>query len=232
MVDMGERRSYTSYNDGCAAAHALDLIGERWTLIVVRELLLGPKRFAELQRDVIGISPTVLSRRLRDLEARGIVARRTLPAPAHVDVYQITPWGARLESVNAALSMWALGSAALPRDADMSPDTLVLAMRAHARGDATLAEPMSVNLVLTDSRMEAPEPASYSALLSRQGATIEKAPVPRTADAEVHATTADWKACIIGGAIIGDLPDIHVVGSSAAAEALVRATSLGDSPAS
>src|SRR5690625_4143767 len=175
MASKGSRRSYSSYNDGCAAAHALDLIGERWTLIVVRELFLGPKRFVELQRDVIGISPTVLSRRLRDLEARGIVTRSTLPAPARVDVYELTPWGSRLEAVNNALSMWVIASPALPWDADMSPDTLVLAMRAHARGDAALKSPVQVNLFLSDSRIELSEPVSYTAQVSQRGTSIEKA---------------------------------------------------------
>ena len=223
---MSSRRTYSSYNDGCAAAHALDLIGERWTLIVVRELFLGPKRFAELQRDVIGIGPTVLSRRLRDLESRGIVARSRLPAPAHVDVYELTPWGLRLEAVNEALSMWAVASPGLPTDADMSPDTLVLSMRAHARGVDTLAAPVRVNLFLTDSRLEAPEPAAYSAVVSREGTTIEKVPSPGAADADVHATTAEWKACLMGGAAVADMTDVRVLGSSLAVDALVEATRL------
>jgi DNA-binding HxlR family transcriptional regulator len=227
---MNSRRSYGSHNDGCAAAHALDLIGERWTLLVVRELLLGPKRFAELQRDIIGISPSVLSRRLRDLESRRLLVRSTLPAPAHVDVYELTPWGARLEAVNAALSMWAVESPALPWDADMSPDTLVLAMRAHARGDASLVSPVNVTLILSDSRREGSDPAAYSALVSKQGTTIEKTPTPAPADAEVHATTADLKACLIGGVALTDLPNIRIVGNDAAVEALVRATKLEGIP--
>ena len=223
---MSTRRAYSSYNDGCAAAHALDLIGERWTLIIVRELLLGPKRFADLQRDLIGVSPTVLSRRLRDLEARGIAAHRTLPAPAHVDVYELTAWGSRLEAINAALSRWAIASPAFPWDADMSPDTLVLAMRAHARRDAALSSPVRIHLVLTDSRRAASEPISYSAVVSRQDTTVEKASVPGAADAEVRSTTADWKACIIGGAPLSNLPNTTVTGSAEAVAALIRATGL------
>lgn len=73
---MGKRRTYGSYNDGCAAAHALDLIGNRWTMIIVRELLLGPKRFKDLQRDVMGIGPTILTRRLSDLVATGVATKR------------------------------------------------------------------------------------------------------------------------------------------------------------
>ncbi|MEV1296172.1 helix-turn-helix domain-containing protein [Pseudonocardia sp. NPDC049635] len=227
---MSSRRSYSSYSDGCAAAHALDLIGERWTLIVVRELFLGPKRFAELQRDVIGISPTVLSRRLRDLESRGIAIRSTLPAPANVDVYELTPWGLRLEAVNKALSMWAVASPTLPWDADMSPDTLVLSMRAHARGDATATPPVRVTLFLTDSRIEASAPVPYSATIAPQGTTIEKASRPGPAEAEVHATTAEWKACIIGGTALGALPGVRVDGTPRAVDVLIQATSLAGNP--
>lgn len=221
---MSPRRDYSSYNDGCATAHALDLIGERWTLIVVRELLLGPKRFAELQRDILGIGPTVLSRRLQELEARGIAVRRTLPAPARVDVYELTPWGARLEAVNAALSMWGVESPSLPWDADMSPDTLVLAMRAHARGVPRLEGETVVNLHLVDSRVAEAEPVSYTARLTSERAVVEKSPTPPAADSDVFATTADWKACVIGGRAPADLPEIRVTGSDAGVQAILVAT--------
>jgi DNA-binding HxlR family transcriptional regulator len=77
-----------SYCDGCAAAHALDLVGERWALLVVRELLLGPKRFTDLRVGMPGASPNVLSRRLRELEGAGVVRRRKLPPPAASRVYE------------------------------------------------------------------------------------------------------------------------------------------------
>ncbi|MFC7455754.1 winged helix-turn-helix transcriptional regulator [Brachybacterium sp. GCM10030267] len=223
---MSSRRSYGSYNDGCAAAHALDLIGERWTLIVVRELLLGPKRFADLQRDILGISPTVLSQRLRDLEARGIAVRRTLPAPARVDVYELTPWGSKLEAVNAALSLWAVDSPDLPWDADMSPDTLVLAMRAHARADAGSSAPARVVLRLSDSRIAGADPVTYTAYVSHEGARVEQESPAGPIDAEVDATTAGWKACVLGQAPLADMPDVRVTGSMAAVEALLRATGM------
>lgn len=229
-MGMSSRRAYSSYNDGCASAHALDLIGERWTLIVVRELLLGPKRFAELQRDIVGISPTVLSRRLHDLESRGIALHRTLPAPARVDVYELTPWGAQLEAVNTALSMWAVTSTALPWEADMSPDTLVLAMRAHTRGDTALSEPVTVNLSLVDSRRTDADPVWYTAVITPERASIDKSPTPPPADAEVFATTRDWKACILGSSLPADLPEIQTTGSQTAIDALVRATRLSGAP--
>ena len=101
---MASRRTYGSYNDGCAAAHALDLIGDRWTLIVVRELLLGPKRFVDLERDVPGIGPSVLTQKLGALERAGVVRRETFGPPVRAGLYALTEWGYELEAVNAALS--------------------------------------------------------------------------------------------------------------------------------
>src|ERR671917_2501717 len=82
-----------SYEDACGAAHALDLVGERWALLVMRELMLGPKRFSDLRADLPGISANVLTQRLEGLEASGILARRKLPPPASAQVYELTPWG-------------------------------------------------------------------------------------------------------------------------------------------
>src|ERR1700710_270654 len=100
---MAPRRDYF---DGCAAAHALDLVGDRWALLVVRELLLGPKRFTDLRSGIPDVSPDVLSRRLRELEEAGIVVRGSLPAPASSRVYELTDWGAGLVPVVLALGHW------------------------------------------------------------------------------------------------------------------------------
>jgi DNA-binding HxlR family transcriptional regulator len=82
-----------TYGDGCGIAHALDLVGERWALLVVRELLLGPKRFTDLRAGLPNIGPDVLSQRLRELEERGVVRRDKLPPPAASQVYELTDWG-------------------------------------------------------------------------------------------------------------------------------------------
>lgn len=222
---MATRRTYSSYNDGCASAHALDLIGERWALIVVRELLLGPKRFVDIQRDIPGIGPGALSRRLQDLEDSGIVVRRSLLRPAAVTLYDLTGWGRELEDVNAALSRWAVRSPALPADADMSPDTLVLAMRAHAR-PAPAGEPARrIALTLVDSRTTAREPADYLATVGPGGTTVVRQPIPDDADAYAEATTHVWKAHLLGGPPSGDTA-ITVTGDAAAVRALLEATRL------
>lgn len=224
---MAGRRSYGSYNDGCASAHALDLIGERWALIVVRELLLGPKRYADLQRDILGIGPAVLSQRLKGLEEAGVLVQRELPPPAAGRVYELTPWGSGLEAVNAALSQWAVGSPRMPFDADMSPDTLVLAMRAHARPVAGADQERLVMLSLTDSRVADARPVDYLATLAPAGTTVDRHPPPdRTVAACVTASTRAWKACIIAGTSLAQSVGVRVDGDPDAVETLLAATRL------
>jgi DNA-binding HxlR family transcriptional regulator len=118
-----------TYGEGCAVAHALDLVGERWALLIVRELLLGPKRFTDLRAGIPHASPNVLSQRLRELMQNGVVQRRKLPPPAASWVYELTPWGQELEPVIIHLGRWGVRSPWLPRDAAMSVDAFVLALR-------------------------------------------------------------------------------------------------------
>src|SRR5213076_228654 len=81
------------YDDACGLAHALDLLGERWAMLVLRELAYGPRRFSELRADLQGISANVLTQRLGELESRGLVRKLKLPRTASVQVYEATPWG-------------------------------------------------------------------------------------------------------------------------------------------
>jgi DNA-binding HxlR family transcriptional regulator len=118
-----------TYCDGCAAAHALDLIGERWALLVVRELLLGPKRFTDLRSGLPNASPNVLAQRLRELEAAGVVRRRKLPPPAASRVYELTDWGMELEPVILRLGRWGARSPYRSRDAELGVDSLILSFR-------------------------------------------------------------------------------------------------------
>jgi DNA-binding HxlR family transcriptional regulator/putative sterol carrier protein len=128
-----------SYEDGCATAHALDLIGERWALLVVRELVLGPKRFTDLRAGLPGISPNVLTQRLEELDEGGILRRRKLPPPAAAWVYELTEWGLELERVIMALGRWGARSPALMQGHPLSIDALVLSFRtmfdSRAAGD-------------------------------------------------------------------------------------------------
>ena len=98
------------YDDACGLAHALDLLGERWGMLVLRELAYGPRRFSELKSDLQGISANVLTQRLTELEARGLVRKLKLPPPASVQVYQATKWGLEAVPVIASLGRWAARS--------------------------------------------------------------------------------------------------------------------------
>jgi DNA-binding HxlR family transcriptional regulator len=98
------------YDDACGLAHALELIGERWAMLVLRELGYGPRRFSELKADLQGISANVLTQRLTELEARGLVRKLRLPPPASVQVYEATAWGLEAIPMIAALGRWAARS--------------------------------------------------------------------------------------------------------------------------
>jgi DNA-binding HxlR family transcriptional regulator len=118
------------YGQGCGTAHALDLVGDRWALLVVRELVLGPKRFTDLRDGLPGIGPNVLSQRLKELEDAGVLRRRTLPPPAGSTVYELTEWGSELEEIVVRLGRWGARSPDMPRVAETQPEWLVLGMRA------------------------------------------------------------------------------------------------------
>jgi DNA-binding HxlR family transcriptional regulator len=98
------------YEDGCGTAHGLDLIGERWALLIMRELMLGPKRFSDIRADLPGISANTLTQRLEGLEKAGLVVREKLPPPASGQVYALTEWGYQAKPVMGALGRWATRS--------------------------------------------------------------------------------------------------------------------------
>jgi DNA-binding HxlR family transcriptional regulator len=117
------------YDDGCAIAQALDVIGERWALLVVRELVLGPKRFTDLLAGLNGASSDVLTQRLRDLTAAGVVRRRRLGPPASTWVYELTQWGAELEEIILELAQWVHKSPHMRYDLPLGPDSLMLSLK-------------------------------------------------------------------------------------------------------
>lgn len=121
-----------SYHDACPIARALDAIGERWALLVVRELLLGGQRFSDLRRALPGASSNMLTDRLRELERRGLVRRHALPPPAASSVYELTERGRDLEPILDALGAW--GSAeAPPEHGSLTATSVLLFLRGSAR---------------------------------------------------------------------------------------------------
>ena len=117
------------YDDACGTAHALELIGDRWTLLVLRELMLGPRRFSELRADLPGLSANVLAQRLAELEERGLAIRRRLPPPASVQVYQATEWGLEAEPIVQALGRWAARSPRHDPTLPLSAVSILLSFR-------------------------------------------------------------------------------------------------------
>jgi len=129
-----------SYGQFCGLAHALELVGERWALLVVRDLIPGPKRFTDLRRGLPRIPTNILSARLKELEAAGVIRRRLLPRPAGSVVYELTEYGAELEDILLRLGLWGARSLTQPGPEDiLTKDSVVVALRAtfrpeHARG--------------------------------------------------------------------------------------------------
>jgi DNA-binding HxlR family transcriptional regulator len=107
MRQIKEKRRH---EDACGLAHAMELLGERWAMLVLRELAYGPRRFSELKADLAGISANVLTQRLIELEARGLVRKTRLPPPASVQVYEATDWGLEVVPLIASLGRWAARS--------------------------------------------------------------------------------------------------------------------------
>ena len=133
----------------------MDLVGERWALLVVRELLLGPKRFTDLKSGLPHASPNVLAQRLRDLEAAGVVRRGKLPPPAASKIYELTEWGRDLEPVIIALGRWGVRSPTKPPDAELGVDSLILSFRTMFDPDRAEGLDASYELRLGEDRFRA-----------------------------------------------------------------------------
>ena len=147
-----------TYGDACRFAHALDLVGERWALLIVRELLLGPKRFTDLRRGLPNASSNILSERLRSLESGRVVRRRKLPPPVSASVYELTEWGRELEPIVTRLGAWGARSPEPPTETSIGSDSIVLALRS-----------------LFDAEAAAGLRASYELRLEGEGFLVEVA---------------------------------------------------------
>ena len=129
ITDVRSAAPKRRYDDACGTAHGLELIGERWALLVLRELMLGPKRFGDLKADLPGISANVLTQRLEGLEASGLLVRTRLPPPASVQVYELTEWGYEAEPIVQELGRWAARSPAHDATLPISATSLMLSFR-------------------------------------------------------------------------------------------------------
>ena len=123
------RRARRSYDDACGAAHALDIVGERWALLIIRELMFGPKRFGDIRASLPGISANVLTQRLEGLEASAVLVKKRLPPPASVQVYELTEWGYAAEPVFQILGRWGAASPFHDPTLPLSNCSLMLSFR-------------------------------------------------------------------------------------------------------
>lgn len=122
------------YDDACGTALAMELVGERWSLLIVRELMFGGRRFGELRGGLGAISANVLTQRLDGLERAGIVQRRRLPSPANAQVYELTDWGRESERAIQELGRWAVRSPAHDVTLPLSPASMMMSFRTMYAG--------------------------------------------------------------------------------------------------
>ncbi|HEV7371176.1 winged helix-turn-helix transcriptional regulator [Arenibaculum sp.] len=164
---MGEKRDGRRwYDDACGTAHALELVGERWSLLIVRELMFGPRRFGELRAALTGISANVLTQRLEGLEAAGILARRRLPPPASVQAYELTPWGYESETAIQELGRWAVRSPDHDPSLPLSAASLMLSFRTMVDRTRSGERPMTVGFRLG--------PEVFTARIDTEGIAVRR----------------------------------------------------------
>lgn len=214
---MPVKKTYADHGDACRTAHAMELISEHWAYIVIRELLLGSKRFTELQSSAHGITPAVLTTRLRDLEARGILAARELDPPARVTVYELTRWGHELEPILHALGRWAQQSPTAPSSGGLTPDAAVLAMRSLVSG-ARLNPGTQIQLHLFDGRGRQWLAYDYALGCDDGGLRVGRGRLEQP-EACIEAAATDWAAAIFDEA---PLPRDTVSGDEAVVERLLE----------
>lgn len=180
------------YHDACGAAHGLDLIGERWALLVVRELMLGPRRFGDLKKDLHGISANVLTQRLEGLEASGVLRRRKLPPPASVQVYGLTQWGYAADQLLMVLGNWAARSPGHDPTLPLSKTSLMLSFRTMFRPEAANDACMTVGFQLGEE--------TFRVLIMDGTLTPNRGPID---DADVIFTTTPE---VMAGYVYGKVP--------------------------
>ena len=190
-----------AYGQYCGFSRALEVVGERWALLIVRDLLVGPKRFTDLHRGLAGIPTNILTTRLKELEDAGVISRRLLPRPAGSVVYELTPYGRELEDTVLALGRWGAKSLGDPRpDEIVTVDSLIIAMRTtfqpqnarklRASFELRMGE-IVLHLVIKSGRLEvAPGPLPDADLIIEAGPAIKMLMAGEITPKEAVATGA------------------------------------------
>ena len=180
------------YDDACGTAHALEVFGDRWALLAMRELMLGPRRFSQLRADLPGISASILTQRLSDLERRKVLIKTRLPPPAATPVYELTEWGYEAEPITSAMGRWAARSPSHDPSRRISGVSLLLSFRTMldigrcSDFEACLGFKFGEDV--------------YGARLSRNGLSVEQGDPP-----DPHVRFAGAPAAL-GAAVYGQAP--------------------------
>ena len=180
------------YDDACGTAHALEVFGDRWALLAMRELMLGPRRFSQLRADLPGISASILTQRLSDLERRKVLVKTKLPPPAATPVYELTEWGYEAEPITSAMGRWAARSPSHDPSRRISGVSLLLSFRTMldigrcSDFEACLGFKFGEDV--------------YGARLSRNGLSVEQGDPP-----DPHVRFAGAPAAL-GAAVYGQAP--------------------------
>jgi DNA-binding HxlR family transcriptional regulator len=206
VTDERSNETKRGYDDACGTAHALDLIGERWALLVLRELMLGPRRFSGLKADLPGISSNVLAQRLVELERRGLARKVRLPPPASVQVYEATEWGLEAEPIVQALGRWAARSPRHDATLPISGVSILLSFRTMIDRDRARGIDARIGFRFGES--------FYVAWLHEGEITVERG-LPDRCDVVFTAEPTALAAVVYGGA---PLDSIRVEGDLALAK--------------
>jgi DNA-binding HxlR family transcriptional regulator len=179
------------FDDACGLAHAMDLLGERWAMLVLRELAYGPRRFSALKADLAGISANVLAQRLTELEARGLVRKTRLAPPASIQVYEATEWGLEVVPLIASLGRWAARSPWHNPTLRMSHVSVIMSFQTLLSPE--IAEGLDARVGFHFGDID------YVVTIRDGRLDVERGPV-RDCDVEFSGTPSEIAAVIHGGA--------------------------------
>ena len=183
------------YDDACGTALALELVGERWSLLIVRELMFGGRRFSELRGGLAGISANVLTQRLAGLERVGIVQRRRLPPPTSAQIYELTPWGYEAEVVLQDLGRWAVRSPLHDSTLPLSAASIMMSFRTMYAPDAAHPDLATVGFLFGEE--------GFVAELSPDDIRIRREP-PESCALLVDTNPVSLASIVYGGRPIAD----------------------------
>jgi DNA-binding HxlR family transcriptional regulator len=193
LTQTRKREEKRRYDDACGLAHALELVGERWAMLILRELAYGPRRFSELKTDLHGISANVLTQRLSELEERGLVRRTRLPPPASVQVYEATEWGLETAPLIREMGRWAARSPGHDPTLPLSGVSIMLSFTAML--DAERAKGFAGTVAFRFGEMVYVARVASGAIEIRRGAAKEGA-------ALIAGEPTDVAAVVYGGAAL------------------------------